>query len=144
MNMGMFLILGAKFILHVVGIPSHLLPYLMVGLLIFVLIYTVVGGMVSVVITDYFQFIILFSGILITTFFTLKSVGYTNIIQVVQIEYGNGGFNPFISKDLGWSFIIWMLIGSLFSAMWPPAISRALATTDSETSRKTYLFISFS
>ncbi|UCE04927.1 MAG: sodium:solute symporter family protein [bacterium] len=144
MNMGMFLILAAKFILHVVGIPAHLLPYLMVGLLIFVLIYTVVGGMVSVVITDYFQFIILFTGILLTTYFAIKSVGYTNVIQTVQEQYGDAGFNPFISKDLGWSFIIWMLIGSFFSAMWPPAISRALSTTDSETSRKTYLFVGFS
>jgi len=144
MNMGMFLIMGAKFILHVVGIPSPLLPYLMIGLLIFVLIYTVVGGMVSVVITDYFQFIILFTGILLTTYFAINSVGYGNIIQNVQAQYGAGGFNPFISKDLGWSFIIWLSIGSIFGGLWPPALSRALSTTDSETSRKTYLFIGFS
>ncbi|MEE4311708.1 MAG: sodium:solute symporter family protein [candidate division KSB1 bacterium] len=144
MNMGVFLILAAKFILHVVGIPADLLPYLMIGLLVFVLIYTIIGGMVSVVITDYIQFIILFTGMLITTYFALKNVGYGNVIQAVQQQYGDGGFNPFISKDLGWSFIIWMLIGSIFGAMWPPAISRALSTTDSETSRKTYLYISFS
>ena len=144
MNMGMFLIMGAKFILHVIGIPASFLPYVMIGLLIFVLIYTVVGGMVSVVITDYFQFIILFSGMILTTFFAIKSVGYSNIIQTVQSQYGDAGFNPFISKDLGWSFVIWMLVGSMFGTMWPPAISRALATVDTETSRKTYLFIGFS
>lgn len=144
MNMGMFLIMGAKFILHVMGIPADFLPYVMIGLLIFVLIYTVVGGMVSVVITDYFQFIILFTGMIVTTIFVIKNIGYSTIVQTVQDQYGDAGFNPFISKDLGWSFIIWMLISTVFGAMWPPAISRALSTTDSETSRKTYLFIGFS
>jgi len=127
-----------------VGFPPELLPYLMIGLLALVLAYTVVGGMVSVVLTDYIQFIILFSSVLLGTYFAIADVGYPNVVGVVQAQYGDGGFNPFVNEDLGWSFVVWIAIGALFSGMWPPAMSRALSTTDSETTRRMYAFIGFS
>ena len=144
MNMGLFLVLGAKFLLHMVGFPPEYLSYLMVGLLTLVLAYTVVGGMVSVVLTDYIQFIILFSSVIFTTYFAVTHVGYSNVVDTVQVQYGEGGFNPFANEDLGWLFVVWISIGALFSGMWPPALSRALSTTDSETTRKMYSFIGFS
>ena len=67
MNMGLFLVMGAKFLLYLVGFSPDQLPYVMVGLLLLVLLYTVVGGMVSVVLTDYIQFIILFTSVVLTT-----------------------------------------------------------------------------
>ena len=144
MNMGLFLVMGAKFLLYVVGIPQEYLPYLMVGLLALVLIYTVVGGMVSVVLTDYIQFIILFSSVTLATYFAITYVGYTNAVETIQTSYGDGGFNPFVNEDLGGSFILWITISAIFSGMWPPALSRALSTVDSETTRKMYGFIGFS
>jgi SSS family solute:Na+ symporter len=144
MNMGLFLVLGAKFLLYMVGLPPETLPYLMVGLLLLVLAYTVVGGMVSVVLTDYVQFLILFSSVVFTTYFAITHVGYDSVIETVQREYGDGGFDPFLSEDLGWLFIIWLLIGIPFSGMWPPALSRALSTVDSETSKKLYSFVGLS
>jgi len=62
----------------------------------------------------------------------------------VQTQYGDGGFDPFVNPDLGWAFVVWISIGAIFSGMWPPALSRALSTTDSETTRKMYGFIGFS
>ena len=144
MNMGLFLVMGAKFLLYMVGFPPEQLPYLMIGLLAIVLAYTVVGGMVSVVLTDYIQFIILFTSVVIATYFAVTHVGYGDAMTVVQTEYGSGGFNPFVNQELGWTFIVWLSIGALFSGMWPPALSRALSTTDSETTRKTYSLIGFS
>ena len=144
MNMGLFLVMGAKFLLYLVGFSPEQLPYVMVGLLLLVLAYTVVGGMVSVVLTDYIQFIILFSSVVLTTYFAINHVGYMPILENVQAQYGEGGFNPILNKDMGWSFVIWLSIGALFSGMWPPALSRALSTTDSETTRKMYGFIGLS
>ncbi len=144
MNMGMFLVMGAKFMLHLVGLTPDLLPYIMIGLLCLVLIYTVVGGMISVVFTDYIQFILLFTGVLLTSYFAVTSVGYGNVIDTVQKEYGEGGFNPFQNEDLGWLFILWFVITALFSGMWPPAMSRALSTTSSAVSQKLYSFIGLS
>lgn len=144
MNMGLFLVLGAKFLLYMVGLPPHMLPYLMFGLLILVLAYTVVGGMVSVVLTDYIQFLILFTSVVLTTYFAVSHVGYGTVIDTVQQEYGIGGFDPFLSEDLGWVFILWLVVALPFTGMWPPALSRALSTVDSETSRKLYGFIGLS
>ena len=144
MNMGLFLVMGAKFLLYMVGFSPDQLVYVMVGLLLLVLVYTVVGGMVSVVLTDYIQFIILFTSVVLGTYFAVTHVGYGRIVDTVQTEYGAGGFDPFANPDLGWSFVIWLSIGALFSGMWPPALSRALSTTDSETTRKMYGYIGFS
>ena len=144
MNMGLFLVLGAKFLLYMVGFPPHLLPYLMVGLLLLVLAYTVVGGMVSVVLTDYLQFVILFSSVVVATYFAVTRVGYDTVLEVVQKEYGDGGFNPFANPDLGWLFIVWLVLGIPFSGMWPPALSRALSTVDSRTTGRLYSFVGLS
>lgn len=58
--MGLFLKAGAQFLTAVSGLqdPIHL-KLIMTGLLLLVLFYTVLGGMVSVVITDLIQFFVL-------------------------------------------------------------------------------------
>ena len=52
------------------------------------LLYTVVGGMVSVVLTDYIQLIILFTSVVLTTYFAIDRVGYGPIVTKVQAQYG--------------------------------------------------------
>jgi len=145
LNMGVFLILGAKFILYMVGIPEAYLVYVMLGLLLLVLSYTVLGGMISVVATDYLQFVLLFAGVLLTTLFAVKSVGYANVIDVVQEHYGRGGFNPIANTNMGPWFVIWLLCGLPFAGgMWPTGVSRALSTTDGKTTQRMYGLIGLS
>ena len=57
LNMGLFLKVGAMFIVGITGMnpDGSALKLVMVGLLALVLIYTIIGGMISVVITDYIQ-----------------------------------------------------------------------------------------
>src|SRR5947207_6568711 len=61
LNMGIFLRLGGEFLVHATGLPkgAHTLEWVMTILLGLVLVYTVLGGMLSVLITDYLQFIIM-------------------------------------------------------------------------------------
>ncbi|MAE65395.1 MAG: hypothetical protein CMJ18_14075, partial [Phycisphaeraceae bacterium] len=61
LNMGLFLKVGSMFIVGITGMSSEgaALPIVMTVLLVLVLIYTVLGGMISVVITDYIQFVVL-------------------------------------------------------------------------------------
>ena len=61
LNMGLFLKVGAIFIQSIFGISSdgNILMLIMFVMLLLVLIYTMFGGMMSVVITDYIQYIIL-------------------------------------------------------------------------------------
>src|SRR5204863_10120166 len=48
LNMGIFLRLGGEFLVHAAGLPPSWLEWVMTGLLGLVLVYTVMGGMLSV------------------------------------------------------------------------------------------------
>ena len=60
----------------------------MTAMLVLVLAYTILGGMVSVVITDYIQFIILSIGIIAISVFVL---GWGNIVETVKSIHGEPG-----------------------------------------------------
>ena len=59
LNMGVFLKIEGQFLMTVSGIDSRYLVAVMTGILLLELVYTVLGGMVSVVITDFMQYILL-------------------------------------------------------------------------------------
>ena len=87
LNMGLFLKVGAIFLQGILGIGevSMALPIIMVVLLILVLIYTTLGGMISVIITDYIQFVILSFGLMLSVIFSIYNLGWSNIFSVVII-----------------------------------------------------------
>ena len=65
LNMGMFLWAGAIFVAGLTGLTDPFYVNLLMTVLIsLVLVYTILGGMVSVVITDYIQFVVLSFGML--------------------------------------------------------------------------------
>ena len=70
LNMGLFLKVGAIFIQTIFGLDPNgqVLIFIMLGLLVLVLVYTISGGMISVIITDYIQYIILSISFLIAVF----------------------------------------------------------------------------
>ena len=55
--------LGGEFLVTVTGMPPHWLEWVMTALLSMILLYTVLGGMLSVLVTDYLQFIVKGAGI---------------------------------------------------------------------------------
>ena len=67
LNMGIFLRLGGEFLVAVTGMPAHWLEWVMTVLLSMILLYTVLGGMLSVLVTDYLQFIVKGMGIVVTS-----------------------------------------------------------------------------
>lgn len=88
LNMGIFLRMGGEFLLYCMGLSAtdtFLLPGLgwnlpmletmMVGLLALILLYTALGGMVSVLVTDYLQFLVMGLGIVVTSLVVLWSMG---------------------------------------------------------------------
>src|SRR6267154_2180557 len=58
LNMGIFLRLGGEFLVAATGMPAHWLEWVMTILLGMILLYTVLGGMLSVLVTDYIQFVV--------------------------------------------------------------------------------------
>jgi SSS family transporter len=79
LNMGIFLRLGGEFIVYMTGIPAAWLEWTMISLLALVLVYTVLGGMVSVLITDYLQFLVMGLGIVITSVLVIWNVGWSDL-----------------------------------------------------------------
>ena len=144
LNMGIFLNIGAKFIQAIFGFEENdqSLKIIMVLLLIIVLVYTMMGGMLSVIVTDYFQFIILSIGLLFCVFYSILNLGWNNIFESIE-KISLNPYNPFVSK--GTSYVFWQIILAFVSAVvWPTAITRALAMDSSKTVKKQYIWSSIS
>lgn len=148
LNMGMFLRAGSIFIVGITGLPltGGALFWIMLALLALVLFYTILGGMVSVVLTDYIQFVVLSFGLLLATGLALWHFGWSDLVAQVTELKGEGGFNPLLEESgFGPSYAMWQLfLGLVSCAIWPAAVSRALAAKDERTVRRQFTLSAFS
>ncbi|MBP86954.1 MAG: hypothetical protein CMJ64_09585 [Planctomycetaceae bacterium] len=148
MNMGLFLKVGSMFIVGVTGLSQHgwALPVVMTALLVLVLVYTVLGGMISVIVTDYIQFVVLAFGLLLATGLAIAELGWNNIFATVQATMGEGGFNPFVSESaFGVEYVLWMaFLGLVGCALWPTAVARALAMESTDAVKRQFRWSSVS
>jgi len=145
LNMGLFLKVGSMFIVGVTGLSSvgWALPLVMTTLLALVLVYTVLGGMISVVVTDYLQFVVLSCGMLLATGMAIYQLGWNNIFAVVQARLGDGGFDPLVSEAFGPEYVAWQaVLGLVGCAVWPTAIARALAMESSTAVKRQFTWSS--
>ncbi|MFH0989979.1 MAG: sodium:solute symporter family protein [bacterium] len=141
LNMGVFLKMDGIFLTETMGFSPDVLTIVMIVMLLIVITYTVLGGMFSVVITDFIQFVVLTIGMLIATIFTLTHVSFSDIATAVTSTYGDAGVNPVVNPRFGWMFLIWILLGSVgASALNQPATTKALASENAEAGRKIFLF----
>ena len=166
LNMGVFLRVGALFLQKISAMPEIInlvdpisgdliasLPVLnliMTVLLILVLAYTFVGGMVSVVITDYLQFVVLSAGIALGTFYALTNHtvgGFEGIVQAVTDRLGASGFNPFVREasgdavlGLGIVFLIWQAMHWLGTSNWQTYALRTTSVTSPGVARQMFAF----
>jgi len=93
LNMGIFLRLGGEFLVHMTGLPPNYLEWTMTALLALVLVYTVLGGMLSVLITDYLQFLVMGLGIVITSVLVLWNVGWGDLkLALADVHQGGVEF----------------------------------------------------
>src|SRR6185436_18131065 len=105
LNMGVFLRTGGQFLLAVSGnegAGGHTLELVMTALLVLVAVYTILGGMLSVLVTDFLQFLVMSAGLILVTFLILARVGWGTLVATVQRVHGPGGFNPFVHPQMGW------------------------------------------
>jgi SSS family solute:Na+ symporter len=143
LNMGMFLRAGASFLAGLTGMTDPIaVNVVMTVLVLIVLVYTVLGGMLSVVVTDYIQFVVLAVGFVMACLFALNSVGWDSIVSSVQAVHGEGGLNPI--KGFGWGEIAQnaLVVGVVSTAVWPTAVMRAVAARDTGVVHRLYLWSS--
>jgi SSS family solute:Na+ symporter len=139
LNMGVFLRTGGEFLVQVTGLNVKYLEITMTALLLMVAVYTILGGMLSVLVTDFLQFIVMSGGLLVVTILILVKVGWGTIIKAVETNYGAGGFNPFVNPELGWPFVLFNAFLNLAAVLtWQTTIVRVLSAKDTKTGLKVY------
>ncbi|MCU0960152.1 MAG: sodium:solute symporter family protein [Pirellulaceae bacterium] len=144
LNMGVFLRVGGQFLVVCCGLNISYLEIAMTVLLVGVAVYTILGGMLSVLVTDFLQFVVMSVGLLAVTLLVLGNVGWDRLVDTVQTHYQEGGFNPFVHQELGWSFVLSNLLSNTAAVLtWQTCIARLLAAKDSRTGRKVYTGTAF-
>jgi len=139
LNMGVFLRVGGEFLVLVVGFDARYLEVTMTVLLVAVCVYTVLGGMLSVLITDFLQFVVMSAGMLTVTYLVLWKIGWSRLVGTVETNYGAGGFNPFVNPGMGWSFVIFQIfIQTAATLTWQAVTARLLSAKDSRTGRRMF------
>lgn len=139
LNMGVFLRTGGEFLVLVTGLDVRYLEITMTALLVLVAVYTILGGMLSVLITDFLQFIVMSVGLIVVTIMILYQVGWSNLVQAVQSHHGAGGFNPLVHPKMGWPYVVFNAMLNLAVVLtWQTVIARLLAAKDTKTGLKVY------
>lgn len=140
LNMGMFLKADSLFVTTVMGLRDPLqLKVAMTIMLALVLLYTMLGGMVAVLITDYLQFVAMAFALLATSLFLMAKFGWAELTLNVDRLLHQDGFNPLTNPNYGPLYVIWMLfLGLVSCALWQTAAIRASSAEDQQVVRKTY------
>ena len=152
LNMGLFLKAGSEFLTAVSGLPDGIyLKWIMTVLLCLVLIYTVLGGMVSVVVTDLVQFLVLGTGMLIVTGYVTHHVGWDGFRSVVTSAGGcfdpTSNVNESLPNSRGAPIGVLTITTQtvvIFTAimLWPAGASRTLSVRSADVAQRLYLYSS--
>ena len=114
--------------------------YVMIGMLLIVVFYTLMGGMVSVVLTDFAQFVLLSLGFFFGTYVILNhpELGWDNLVQTVQVHKGDIGFDPIANPDYGISMISFLFFVGLVGVVWQPEMMRPLSAESPKVARRVF------
>lgn len=144
LNMGIFLKFDGIFLSGVMGFGPGALAIIMTVMILIVVSYTIIGGMFSIVITDFMQFVVLAFGMLVATIAVLWRVNLTSISTAVSATLGSSGVDPFVNPRFGWTFVLWIFVASAAAgALWQPGTSKALASESPEVAKKVFFWTGF-
>ena len=147
LNMGLFLQAGARFMMGITGYSNPAgLKLFMTVMLIMVLIYTVAGGMVSVVLNDFMQFVVLSIGMLIGSYFAIQKIGWSALFQAPEAVDSATWFNPVAEgSGFGMMYVIFMVILTFSAgALWQSGTLRALSAKTPKVAKQLYAWSSIS
>ncbi len=141
LNMGIFLKFDAIFLTEVMGFGPAALAATMTVMLVIVIAYTILGGMFSIVITDFMQFVVLSVGMLVATVAVLFRVSPASMSSAVSNSLGTAGVDPFVNPHFGWIFVVWIFLSSLAAgALWQPGASKALSSESPAVAKKVFFW----
>jgi len=143
LNLGIFPIIEARYLSITAGIPPRYVAWVMAALLLIALAYTALGGMLSLMVTNYLQYVLLAAGTLVITFVCLWRIGWSGMTGTVVEHMHGRGLNPFADLGVGPAFILWqVLLWVAFMTVWQSAAMRGFSARDAATGRKVFTLTS--
>ncbi len=140
LNMGVFLRQAGNYLSIVLGFDPGYLELVMTLILVGVAVYTILGGMLSVLVTDYIQFVVMGVGLVSVIVLFLYNFGWAEMTATVEQNMGLSGFNPFEGGKYGVDRILLDVLVAFASVLtWQTIISRVLSAKDSVTAQKIYI-----
>jgi len=144
LNMGVFLKIEGEFLTIVSGTPMKYLVLAMTVILLLEMLYTVLGGMVSVVITDFLQYVLLSVATILVTAYAVFHAGWSSIVNKVTATMGFAGYSPFANPKFGFTFLIWqILLWFSVHTCWQTTAMRMFSTKSPETSKRVMTITGF-
>lgn len=140
LNMGVFLRQAGDFLSIVCGFDPGYLEVVMTIILAGIALYTILGGMLSILITDYIQFIVMGTGLIIVILMIIFKFGWIDMLDSARQHLGPGAFNPLVNRGYGVDRILLDLFLAFAAVLtWQTMISRVLASKNSATGRRIYM-----
>jgi SSS family solute:Na+ symporter len=150
LNMAIFPSVSSQFLLRFMGLPASVellgvewqsAQVAMMLLVCISLAIALMGGMVTVIVTDYVQSLILALTLFIITAFSIWHVGVSGIDRTLRERFGEAGFNPFVTTGEGDGYgltwvVFFILSGILAPLCFPPSTTKLAATDSTNTTRR--------
>jgi len=137
LNMGVFLKIEGEFLAIVSGTPMKYLVLVMTVILSLEMLYTVLGGMVSVVITDFLQYVLLSVATILVSVAAVRQAGWGHILHKVTATMGLAGYSPFVNPKFGMTFLVWqILLWFSVHTCWQTTAMRMFSTKSPEISKR--------
>jgi SSS family solute:Na+ symporter len=141
LNLGIFPLIEARFLAILTGLEARHVTLVMAALLLIALVYTAVGGMVSLLITNYIQYVILAVGTVVVTLACLKATDWGAMTGAVREHLDGRGVNPL--TDLGPGFIFWqLLLWVALMTVWQSVAMRTFSARDAATGKRVFTLTS--
>ncbi|MGI9550441.1 MAG: sodium:solute symporter family protein [Aurantibacter sp.] len=139
LNMGVFLRQAGNFLTVVCGFEMGYLEIVMTLILLCVALYTILGGMISVFITDYIQFVVMSIGLIAVVLLLVFEFGWFEMLGSVDKLIGRSAYNPFENKTYGLDRIMLDILLAFATVLtWQTIISRVLSAKDTKTAKRIY------
>jgi SSS family solute:Na+ symporter len=108
-------------------------------ILVGIALYTILGGMLAVLVTDYLQYVVMGIGLISVSILLVYKFGWMELLQSLEQTRGEIAYNPFSNGTYGFDRIMLDLLSGFASVLtWQTMISRVLSAKDSLTGQKIY------
>jgi solute:Na+ symporter, SSS family len=130
LNMGVFLKVEGTFLAIISGISLDHIKAVMTAM--------------SIVITDFIQFVALSIGTILVTVWAVHAAGMQRMYESVRANMGIGGFSPIASADYGWAYIVFqVLVWLAIHTCWQTTAMRTFSTRSPEVSKRVFSWAGF-